>query len=78
MLLDAHAQSSREQIAGGFEEGEAQPLMPEHETQRPEKETPGSGAGHFSRHKHIRRDRFRTAEEIEDHIRALRDEWNHR
>jgi hypothetical protein len=37
-----------------------------------------SAAGHFSRHKHIRRDRFRTAEEIEDHISALREEWSRR
>jgi hypothetical protein len=80
MLLDAHTQISREQIAGGsFEEGDAQPLLkPEHEVQRRGEEATGSGVGHFSRHKHIRRDRFRTAEEIQDHIRALRDEWNHR
>jgi DNA-binding transcriptional regulator YdaS (Cro superfamily) len=33
---------------------------------------------HFSRFKHLRRARFRTAEEIEEHIRALREEWTHR
>jgi DNA-binding transcriptional regulator YdaS (Cro superfamily) len=31
--------------------------------------------GHFSRYKHIRRDRFKTPEDVERHIRALRDEW---
>jgi hypothetical protein len=36
------------------------------------------GTGHFSRFKHLRKNRFKTAEEIEDHIRALRDEWSHR
>lgn len=34
--------------------------------------------GHFSRHKTARRARFMTAEEVEDHIRALREEWSHR
>jgi hypothetical protein len=37
-----------------------------------------SATGHFSRHKHIRRDRFRTAGEIEEHICALREEWSRR
>jgi hypothetical protein len=35
-------------------------------------------AGHFSRFKHLRRDHFRSAAEIEAHIRKLRDEWSHR
>jgi hypothetical protein len=37
-----------------------------------------SATGHFSRHQHVRRDRFRTAAEIEEHISALREEWSHR
>ncbi|HEY5379233.1 MAG TPA: YdaS family helix-turn-helix protein [Pseudolabrys sp.] len=44
-------------------------------TQRGE---PSKSDGHFSRHKYLRRDNFRSAEEIEDHIRALREEWSHR
>lgn len=35
-------------------------------------------AGHFSRFKHLRRDHFRTAAEIEEHVDKLRDEWSHR
>jgi hypothetical protein len=34
--------------------------------------------GHFSRFKHLRRDHFRTAAEIRQHIEKLRDEWTHR
>lgn len=37
-----------------------------------------SGAGHFSRWQHLRRNHFDTPEEIVDHIRALRDEWDRR
>jgi DNA-binding transcriptional regulator YdaS (Cro superfamily) len=39
---------------------------------------PADKAGHFTRYKHLRRPRFRTAQEIEDHISALREEWSHR
>jgi len=35
-----------------------------------------SATGHFSRHKSIRRNNFATAEDVVDHIRALRDEWD--
>lgn len=37
-----------------------------------------STQGHFTRFKHLRRDRYKSAEEIEEYIRALRDEWSHR
>lgn len=39
---------------------------------------PAPGEGHFSRWRHLRRTRFRDAEEIVAHIRALRDEWDRR
>ena len=47
---------------------------------RPEsRKSAGGGSdekkGHFSRFKHIRRDHFKTAEDLERHIRALREEW---
>jgi hypothetical protein len=32
----------------------------------------------FSRHEHIRRDTFKTTEEVTDYVRSLRDEWSHR
>ncbi|MBS7540488.1 hypothetical protein [Ancylobacter lacus] len=37
-----------------------------------------SAGGHFSRFAHLRRSRFATADEIVDHIQALRDEWDRR
>jgi DNA-binding transcriptional regulator YdaS (Cro superfamily) len=33
---------------------------------------------HFSRFKHLRRALFSSKEEVEDHVRALRDEWDRR
>ena len=35
-------------------------------------------AGHFTRWKHLRRTEFLTTDEIVDHVRALRDEWDRR
>lgn len=37
-----------------------------------------AGAGQFSRWKPLRRSHFATAEEINDHIQALRSEWDRR
>jgi len=34
--------------------------------------------GHFSRFRHLQRNYFRTATEIEEHIEKLRKEWSHR
>jgi DNA-binding transcriptional regulator YdaS (Cro superfamily) len=34
--------------------------------------------GHFSRYRHVRRDRFKSAEDVARHIRALREEWTER
>ncbi len=39
---------------------------------------PSPAAGHFTRWKHLRRAEFLTTEEIVDHVRALRDEWDRR
>jgi DNA-binding transcriptional regulator YdaS (Cro superfamily) len=36
------------------------------------------GSGHFSRFKHLRRSHFATAEQIDEHVDALRDEWARR
>jgi hypothetical protein len=35
-------------------------------------------AGHFSRFRHLRTDRFQTLEAINDHVAALREEWDRR
>ena len=78
LLLDAHGPAAGGQTMGGFEEEEATPIMPDDERPENRKAISKSGDGHFSRHKHIRRNTFKTAEDIEDHLRALRDEWSHR
>lgn len=75
LLVELHARRSTGPVAGFAAE----------DTARFNSEAPVSAAatpapeqGHFSRHKHVRRSHFSSAEEIEDHIRALRDEWSHR
>jgi len=32
----------------------------------------------FTRHQHIRRDNFKSTEEVTEWVRELRDEWSHR
>lgn len=38
----------------------------------------GIRGGDFSRFKHLRRSNFRSSDEVEAHVNALRDEWAHR
>ncbi len=74
LLVDIHAGGAKPL---GFSEGEAPYTAPmpsaKAEQQRPAEQ---SGTGHFSRHKHVRRNNFKSGDEIEDHIRALREEWS--
>jgi hypothetical protein len=76
LLLSAHTPASDEK-APGFQEEEPDTFVTE-DASAGANEPERLGDGHFSRHKHVRRHRFRSAEEIEDHIRALREEWSHR
>lgn len=39
---------------------------------------PSRREGHFTRFKNLRRAHFKSADEINEHIRALRDEWERR
>jgi hypothetical protein len=39
-------------------------------------ESKGSTANLFSRYKHLRRNHFHTADDVQAHIAALRDEWS--
>ena len=56
-----------------------QPMLEDDAMPRPHDDRhEGPRSGHFSRHKHVRRSHFGTADEIEDHIRALREEWSRR
>jgi hypothetical protein len=75
LLVDVHSRRPGAPAATGFAEDGAPSPMPEKATSGERTE---SSDGHFSRHRRFRRQRFKTAAEIEDHIRALRDEWSHR
>jgi hypothetical protein len=78
LLLSVHTPVSDLQTPG-FKEDEAGPFVTNREVgSAHSKDRTQPGDGHFSRHKHLRRNRFRTAAEIEDHLHALRDEWSHR
>jgi hypothetical protein len=67
LLAHLHA---REIEAGGLAE-EGRPFAADHDD--------GQGnSGQFTRFRHLKRNRFRTLDEINDHIDALRDEWSRR
>lgn len=75
LLLELHAGESRRDFAEADTAYEADTEPAEQHGQDADEP---KRAGHFSRHKHVRRDRFKTAEEIEEHINALREEWSRR
>jgi hypothetical protein len=76
LLLELHSRSSDR---GGFAEADGTyEAQAEIGADTHGDEPRSKATGHFSRHKHIRRNRYRTAEEIEEHIQALREEWSHR
>ena len=78
LLVDIHA-DRREQATGGFAENDVEYVVEgEPGPDRVPKQSGQAAAGHFSRHKNIRRNRFKSGEEIEEHIRALREEWSDR
>ncbi|TMJ03674.1 MAG: helix-turn-helix domain-containing protein [Alphaproteobacteria bacterium] len=75
LLVSLHARSAADEMPAGLsEEGKQW----ERDAPAQAKEPPPSGEGHFSRFRHLRRNHFRTLEEINDHVAALREEWDHR
>ena len=74
LLVDLHARASPAPPAG-FAENE-RPFAAEPRTR--DLDIDQVEAGQFTRFRHLRRNRFRTLEEINDHINALRDEWSGR
>jgi hypothetical protein len=72
LLARLHARGSISTEPAGFGEARAAMMM------RDQADGAKNGTGHFTRFKHLRRDRYKSAEEIEEYIRALRDEWSHR
>jgi hypothetical protein len=71
LLTDLHA---RQKEPEGLAEEDRTWEMEAHAEHGPSAEN----AGQFTRFKHLRRKRFRTLEEINDHVDALRDEWSRR
>lgn len=80
VLVDLHARDRERVLAGGFAEQEPPPYGIDRAARGGLADGPSEtlGTGHFSQFKHLRRNHFGTAEEIEDHICALREEWSHR
>lgn len=72
MLIAAHEQAAPKRLPAGFAED-----APTSERDRPSGSGNG-GSGQFSRWKSLRRTHFASTEEIVDHVRALRDEWDRR
>lgn len=75
LLVSLHTRKTGNQTPAGLSE-EDRPWPGDVPAQA--KEQAPSGEGHFSRFRHLRRNRFRTLEEINDHVAALREEWDHR
>jgi hypothetical protein len=73
-LAKLHARKpATSQVAGFSEEAEGENLRP------PEgADSVVAATGHFSRWRHLRRPHFASMEEINAHVRALRDEWDRR
>jgi hypothetical protein len=78
LLVELHAREPKSERPGLAEADALYDAQHEAASERDgDKAGPGD-TGHFSRYKHARRNHFKTAEEIEEHIRALREEWSHR
>jgi hypothetical protein len=78
LLLELHAHGSKNSPVGLAENDTSYQAPDDASADHGDGRAEVRFTGHFSRHRHIRRDRFKTAEAIEEHIRALREEWSHR
>src|SRR5216684_6821972 len=81
LLARLHARkASNGLLPPGFAEQEEHSTIagPQATSRIGDEENGTTGAGHFSRWKHLRRGHFASAGEIAAHINALRDEWDRR
>ena len=78
LLAELHARNDSKSVAGGFAENEAASYRSSADATNQTIRPTASEMGHFTRFKHLRRSNFASAEEVADHVRALRDEWDHR
>jgi hypothetical protein len=77
LLVELHAPGPKLESPGGLGE-EDRPFEPRPESHNAIHHEATPTAGHFSQFRHLRKARFRTLQEINDHIDALRDEWSRR
>jgi hypothetical protein len=73
MLIAAHDHETPERLPGGFAEDATQM-----DGDRDNPPGIGERSGQFSRWRALRRTHFASTEEVVDHVRALRDEWDRR
>ena len=71
LLAALHARHSRADMSEG-------PSLQHRAEAKARSSIEGAEQSHFARFKHLRRMHFKTSAEINDHIRALRDEWDRR
>jgi hypothetical protein len=77
LLIELHDDASTDRSAGGFSEESVESTPCEGKAGA----VPANDEladGQFSRWKHLRRSHFATMEEIVEHVRALREEWDRR
>jgi hypothetical protein len=76
LLTDLHARVNARASAGFAEEDSLMFSGEPDSAQRQPKEP--RETGHFTRWKHVRRANFASIDEINEHVSALRDEWDRR
>ena len=77
LLMDIHARVDGPGQVPGLKEESVVSYTPDQPAE-PESGSDAADTGHFTRWKHLRRAHFASGEEVAEHIRALREEWDHR
>jgi hypothetical protein len=79
LLADLHARNAKSDAPGfGEEEERAFQIQSDGGRASSNGRPEPVASGHFSRFKHLRRSHFASAEEVNAHVSALRDEWDRR
>jgi hypothetical protein len=78
LLVHMHARQPESQQSPGFAEPEPPIFSSGTDLVSTQEPLAPRGSGHFTRWKHVRRSNFASVEAINEHIRALREEWDRR
>lgn len=78
LLATLHARTPESREVRGFSEDSETADFGATEADGTKSTQSPSNTGHFSRWRHLRRPHFASMEEINAHVRALRDEWDRR